>query len=290
MNKQQLAATLWASANDLRGKMDASEYKNYILGFLFYKFLSEHQENYLVQNEVSFEELDSDSIETIKEDLGYFYTDNIDYIINDLYDVTKYIKKKYKNKKIYLFSHSMGTLVARGYIQKYDNEIEKLILCGPPTKNELTKFAIKLSKLSNHTNKPNKLLNKLTFSNYSKDKSIDNSWLSKNIDNVNNYNEDELCGFIFTSNGFTNLYKLMDNAFQKENYKMQNKSLPIFLIAGSDDPVIQNENKFLELVDFLKELGYKNVTSKLYKDLKHEILNENEKEIIYKDILKFLNK
>ena len=71
---------------------------------------------------------------------------------------------------------------------------------------------------------------------------------------------------------------------------MQNKSLPIFLIAGSDDPVIQNENKFLELVDFLKELGYKNVTSKLYKDLKHEILNENEKEIIYKDILKFLNK
>ncbi len=225
-----------------------------------------------------------------KEDLGYFYTDNIDYIINDLYDVTKYIKKKYKNKKIYLFSHSMGTLVARGYIQKYDNEIEKLILCGPPTKNELTKFAIKLSKLSNHTNKPNKLLNKLTFGNYSKDKSIDNSWLSKNIDNVNNYNEDELCGLIFTSNGFTNLYKLMDNAFQKENYKMQNKSLPIFLIAGSDDPVIQNENKFLELVDFLKELGYKNVTSKLYKDLKHEILNENEKEIIYKDILKFLNK
>ena len=71
---------------------------------------------------------------------------------------------------------------------------------------------------------------------------------------------------------------------------MQNKSLPIFLIAGSDDPVIQNENKFLELVDFLKELGYKNVTSKLYKDLKHEILNENEKEIIYKDILKILNK
>lgn len=52
----------------------------------------------------------------------------------------------------------------------------------------------------------------------------------------------------------------------------------------------QNENKFLELVDFLKELGYKNVTCKLYKDLRHEILNENEKEIIYKDILKFLNK
>lgn len=228
-----------------------------------------------------------------KEDLGYFYTEDISYIINDLYDVTKYIKNKYKDKKIYLFSHSMGTLVARGYIQKYDNEIEKLVLCGPPTKNELTKFAIKLSQVSKYINKdtkPSKLLNKLTFDSYNKGNTINNEWLSKSIDNVNKYNDDKLCGFIFTGNGFINLYKLMDNAFCRENYKMQNKSLPIFVIAGSEDPVIQDEKKFLELVDFLKELGYKDVTSKLYKDLKHEILNEEEKNIIYKDVLDFFNK
>ena len=228
-----------------------------------------------------------------KEDLGYFYTEDISYIINDLYDVTKYIKNKYKDKKIYLFSHSMGTLVARGYIQKYDNEIEKLVLCGPPTKNELTKFAIKLSQVSKYINKdtkPSKLLNKLTFGSYNKGNTINNVWLSKNIDNVNKYNDDKLCGFIFTGNGFINLYKLMDNAFCRENYKMQNKSLPIFVIAGSEDPVIQDEKKFLKLVDFLKELGYKDVTSKLYKGLKHEILNEEEKNIIYKDVLDFFNK
>ena len=228
-----------------------------------------------------------------KEELGYFYTEDINYIINDLYDVTKYIKNKYKDKKIYLFSHSMGTLVARGYIQKYDNEIEKLVLCGPPTKNELTKFAIKLSQVSKYINKdtkPSKLLNKLTFGSYNRGNTINNEWLSKSIDNVNKYNDDKLCGFIFTGNGFINLYKLMDNAFCRENYKMQNKSLPIFVIAGSKDPVIQDEKKFLELVDFLKELGYKDVTSKLYKDLKHEILNEEEKNIIYKDVLDFFNK
>ncbi len=202
-------------------------------------------------------------------------------------------KREYKDKKIYLFSHSMGTLVARGYIQKYDNEIEKLVLCGPPTKNELTKFAIKLSQVSKYINKdtkPSKLLNKLTFGSYNRGNTINNEWLSKSIDNVNKYNDDKLCGFIFTGNGFINLYKLMDNAFCRENYKMQNKSLPIFVIAGSEDPVIQDEKKFLELVDFLKELGYKDVTSKLYKDLKHEILNEEEKNIIYKDVLDFFNK
>ena len=42
---QQITSTLWEMANDLRGSMDASEYKNYILAFMFYRYLSEHQEN-----------------------------------------------------------------------------------------------------------------------------------------------------------------------------------------------------------------------------------------------------
>lgn len=47
-----ITSTLWAMANELRGNMDASEYKNYILAFMFYRYLSEHQEEYLVSNKV----------------------------------------------------------------------------------------------------------------------------------------------------------------------------------------------------------------------------------------------
>lgn len=46
MNKQQLAAKIWKSANEMRSKIEASEYKDYILGFVFYKFLSEQEERY----------------------------------------------------------------------------------------------------------------------------------------------------------------------------------------------------------------------------------------------------
>ena len=48
MNKQQLAAKIWASANKMRSKIEAQEYKDYILGFVFYKFLSEKEENFLI--------------------------------------------------------------------------------------------------------------------------------------------------------------------------------------------------------------------------------------------------
>lgn len=51
-NLQTITSKLWAMANELRGNMDASEYKNYILAFMFYRYLSEHQEEYLVENNV----------------------------------------------------------------------------------------------------------------------------------------------------------------------------------------------------------------------------------------------
>ena len=81
----------------------------------------------------------------------------------------------------------------------------------------------------------------------------------------------------------------MRQAFKKKDYQVNNKDLDIFLIAGADDPVIQDEKKFRELEEFLKNVGYKNIKSKLYKDLRHEILNEEEKDEIYKDVLDFIN-
>lgn len=226
-----------------------------------------------------------------KRDLGYFYTEDINYIIDDLYRITKYIKNKYPDLKINLFAHSMGTLVARGYLKKYDDKINKMILSGPPTENSMALLGLMIAKFLNifyKKNVPNKLLNNLTFGNYSKDVNKKNEWICLNEDIVEAYNKDELCGYIFTTNGFINLYKLMINAFKKNNWNMKNKNLPIYIIAGRNDKVIQNEEKFTKLSKFITERGYKNVQSKLYNDMKHEILNEKNNKIVYKDILDFI--
>lgn len=226
-----------------------------------------------------------------KRDLGYFYTEDINYIIDDLYQITKYIKNKYPDLKINLFAHSMGTLVARGYLKKYDDKINKMILSGPPTENSMALLGLMIAKFLNifyKKNVPNKLLNNLTFGNYSKDVNKKNEWICLNEDIVEAYNKDELCGYIFTTNGFINLYKIMINAFKKNNWNMKNKNLPIYIIAGRNDKVIQNEEKFTKLSKFITERGYKNVQSKLYNDMKHEILNEKNNKIVYKDILDFI--
>lgn len=78
MNKQQLASKIWAAANEMRSKIEASEYKDYILGFIFYKFLSEREEDYLRKQGATVEDIkeltedDTETVKSIQQNLGYF--------------------------------------------------------------------------------------------------------------------------------------------------------------------------------------------------------------------------
>ena len=78
MNKQQLANKIWESANKMRSKIEANEYKDYILGFIFYKYLSDQEERFLKKEEFSEEEIktlsedDVDTMEYIRTNMGYF--------------------------------------------------------------------------------------------------------------------------------------------------------------------------------------------------------------------------
>lgn len=78
MNKQQLASKIWAAANEMRSKIEASEYKDYILGFIFYKFLSEQEEAYLKKEGATEDDIkelteeDADIVKSVQSNLGYF--------------------------------------------------------------------------------------------------------------------------------------------------------------------------------------------------------------------------
>ena len=78
MNKQKLAAKIWESANNMRSKIEANDYKDYILGFIFYKYLSDYELNFLKKEEFppeaiqALSEEDTEKVEYIKSNIGYF--------------------------------------------------------------------------------------------------------------------------------------------------------------------------------------------------------------------------
>ena len=87
-----------------------------------------------------------DSVKS-EDDLGYFYDTTATYIIEDLHQITQEIKKEYPDLPVYLFGHSMGSLVVRCYLKHYDNDIDKLIVCGSPSKNSAAGLGIVLVKI-----------------------------------------------------------------------------------------------------------------------------------------------
>ena len=223
-----------------------------------------------------------------KNDYGYFYEKNAEYVVEDLHQITLYVKSIYPNKRVILLGHSMGSLIVRKYIKKYDYEISGLIVCGSPSINPMSKVGYNLSKIVSTLfgeRYRSKLLNKLALG-----ANKNNEWLSYDMDYVNKYSNDPLCGFIFTANGFINLTKLMIDVYSKDKWILKNKNLKILFIAGLDDIIIKSEEKWNESIDFLYNVGYKNIERKIYPNMKHALLLEKNKEIVYEDVLNFVKK
>ena len=232
---------------------------------------------------------------TANENLGYFGDKKGEAIVDDAALVTDEIRRLYPGLSVTLFGHSMGSLVVRAYIQKYEEKIDKLIVCGSPSKNSLAGFGLMLNGVISAFR--GKKYRSRLMANASTGGGDDkfpgegkNAWLTRDKAVVEKYNADEKCNFIFSCNGFSNLLHLVKNAYKKKKYPVKHSDLPIFFMAGADDPVIGSEKKWLEAQQFLRDVGYKNVTGKLYPKMRHEILNELGKEQVYADALAFIEK
>lgn len=232
---------------------------------------------------------------TANENLGYFGDKKGEAIVDDAALVTDEIRRLHPGLSVTLFGHSMGSLVVRAYIQKYEEKIDKLIVCGSPSKNSLAGFGLMLNGVISAFR--GKKYRSRLMANASTGGGDDkfpgegkNAWLTRDKTVVEKYNADEKCNFVFSCNGFSNLLHLVKNAYKKKKYPAKHSDLPIFFMAGADDPVIGSEKKWLEAQQFLRDVGYKNVTGKLYPKMRHEILNELGKEEVYADALAFIEK
>ena len=228
--------------------------------------------------------------------LGYMYDETGEAIVEDVHQLTQYMKQRFPGVPVYLFGHSMGSIIARVYLRKYDAEIDKAIICGAPGKNPAVgpaKLLIKVLKAMKGDRHVSRLMFDMSLGGFNK--TIENprtecDWLSVNQANVDEYIACPLCGFGFTLNGYQNLMMIMEACFLENGWGMKNPDLPIWFIAGSNDPCIGGEKGWQESQDFLRKKGYTNVTCKSYEGYRHEILKEEIAEDVFRDVLAFIEK
>jgi len=198
---------------------------------------------------------------------------------------------------VFLVGLSMGSLIIRDYVFDHGDEVNGVILSGTSADPGIMAYFGKMIAMwqikNNGFKVKSSLLDKLSFgkfNSYFKPNRTSFDWLSTNEENVDRYIADQYCGNIFSAGFFYDLIYGVKKVNLFKNIKRVPKNLPIFLISGEKDPVGNFTKGVVRVFNDYKKAGLIDLNYKFYPGLRHEILNETKREIVYKDIMEWLNK
>lgn len=229
-------------------------------------------------------------------DLGYFAPkDGWNRLLQDLKEINGHIRSQYPHGKVILFGHSMGSFLSRRFVQLYPGAVDALIISGTGySKGLVGKIGIAIAamaKLFTGKKEANRFLDKMAFGTYNrrfKPNRTDFDWLSRDAKAVQAYINDPLCGFVFTSGAFYDLFKGIDVVHQKANMENTPKDLPMYIFSGDQDPVGDYGAGVLKVVETYQKLGIQQLQYQLYPGGRHEMLNETNRQEVYQDILQWI--
>ena len=227
---------------------------------------------------------------------GYFCKrDPATVVVRDVHRLKKMIQEEYPGLKIFIFGHSMGSLITRNYMTRYGTGIDGAIICGTlqMSKGIITTMGLlcRILMLFQGSRHPSILMNKVGFGSYCK--RIENprtpfDWLTKDEAIVDKYIADPDCGFLFTLNGFYTLKELLLRLHDPSLLSRIPQSLPVFFIYGSEDPCGEYGVAVRKVIEQYKELGIKDISDKCYEGDRHELLNEFDKETVMQDVCEWV--
>lgn len=225
---------------------------------------------------------------------GYFAPENgWSLVVEDIMTLHAQAKREYPGLPQVLYGHSMGSFLARTCASRYPDEFDAFVFSGTAGRNPVLAIAKMLAKgdiKKTGGNVPDEKLNGLAFGAYLKriDAPRTNfDWLSKDKAVVDKYNEDDLCGFTFTACAFRDLFEGLGEITGKK-WAEKVKNVPIYLLAGKDDPVGSYGKGVMEVCENLRSTGHSHVVLQLYEGGRHEMHNETNREEVYRGIAAFL--
>jgi alpha-beta hydrolase superfamily lysophospholipase len=229
--------------------------------------------------------------------LGYYDGDNyFSDAIADMRQLTGIIKKEHPNKKIILFGHSMGSLLSREYVTKYGDDLEALVLSGTASfMKGLGSFGLLSAKFLGKLNgkhRSNELLKNLFFTQFNKKFKPNRTkvdWISSDENQVDLFEADPLRIEDFSLSIFSDILKGSKKINQISTFESTPKGLPIFIFSGDKDPVGEMGKGVIKVAKKYKNAGIEDITLKLYKGGRHEMLNEINKNEVEQDLLNWLH-
>jgi len=214
-------------------------------------------------------------------------------ILADVETVQKVIMDRDNPKELYMIGHSMGSFILRAFLMDYGERVKKAVMIGTGTMAPIkSKVGILTAKVIGWfvPNKPNLFLNVMSVGGYNKAFAPNKTlvdWISRDSDVVTRYIEDPLCGYAYTPKFYEELAKGLLQITKDEEI-MKTPDIPLMFLSGEKDPVGEQGQGVLAVVERYRKLGFQTKVDLVNGD-RHEILNEPDKEDNYKRILNFIS-
>lgn len=212
--------------------------------------------------------------------------------VEDTMTLLRETQAAYPDIPYVLFGHSMGSFMARTILCKYpDSGITAAVICGtgwqpaallPP----VTRF-IEVVCRKDGEDKPSAFLENLVFGSYNKRVEHPRTaydWLSRDAKIVDAYIAHPMCGFTPTAGLLREMMKGLTYIEKPAHLEAMKKDLPVFFVAGGDDPVGGYGKGVKRTVSEFKKAGMTDVSCRIYPLCRHEILNEINRQEIFEDI------
>lgn len=222
--------------------------------------------------------------------------DGYKHMVTDVHTLFKIIKARYPEPPYFMLGHSMGSFITRAYCTMYGNELDGVILSGTGQAPAIADIGILICKLAIAFGKGMDaavILSGLSDKSYNKAFSPNRTksdWLSRDNEQVDKFISDPKSGFTFTYYGYLDLLRILKSISTKAWPETMPKKLPIYIFSGSEDPVGSNGKDVTALYQALKAVGCSSVELQLYPGGRHEMINEINKDEVYADLLKWLEK
>lgn len=214
-------------------------------------------------------------------------------MVDDMHVLYNIMSKRYEGLPYFLLGHSMGSFLARIYAANFGYELSGLILCGTSQVDSRLSFTgdyvytlFDLLGGEKYSNTGSEVLGKLTSKLVFKEDD-DSSWLSLSRENRDEALADPYFDFPITNASAANVAKMLIKCSSDECINAIPNTLPIMLISGAKDPIGLFGRALITLCDKLEANGV-NTEMILYPGLRHELLNEDDYEKIYDDIINWM--
>ena len=219
-------------------------------------------------------------------------------VLGDMHTLRQRTEKKYPGVPYFMLGHSMGSSLLRQYIQMYGNGLSGAVLMGTVAdhKKAALLFGKRLCRVMaafRGWHYRSKMVDNLVLGAYNKKFKPARTradWITSDNENLDMYVADPLCSFMFTVNAYYNVFSGMIGIQRKESVYMIPKGLPVLFVSGADDPVGDFGKGVRKIYEKYRAAGIRDVTLRLYTGDRHEILNETDRDQVYKDLLGWFEK